>query len=156
KKLRELYRSSNLEVKILGFSLFLSLCNLGSYAQPNERLGADSFQLQNLTITKDKNRKTGEHFDTVNFYVAFNYDYSDSISVFVDGKNVYDVNLNYVKPDTSNTLYPYNRKLFKFPKTKIGKSSKCLIVFENSKKKVIFCLDNRFIFYTLEVLWGAP
>ena len=149
KKLKQQFQGSNLSIKIIVLGLLLLLKSSFIDAQNKMEIG-DRVHLQNIILTKDKIDKAGRSSDNPYFHIAFNYEYGDSISLFVNRKNFYNVNLSYVL-DTNTSFYPYNRALLKLSKKQISKHSKCQIIFRNSKRRVTFHLNRKFEYYVLKV-----
>jgi hypothetical protein len=147
--LKQQYPDNSQLNKVLIFGLLLVFINSFIYAQ--DKSAIKSFRMQKVIITKyDENKKWGDsskHY----FYIAFNYDYEDSISIIVKGKNISNGRLKYAQPDTSSSTYPDNRVLFNLSKTYYPQYSKCHIIFWSSKKRVAFRLNRRFAFYVLDV-----
>lgn len=101
--------------------------------QNNEIHSLDSFHIQKLVIRNDldKSQKGNKDF----FYFAFNYDYGDSISIYIKDKSVYNGKLVYREVDSNSTLFPYNRMLLRFSKKYLNcRKSNCRIIFWHSRK----------------------
>jgi|GEM_PF-5817171 len=153
KKLKQLFQDNNQLIKTLAFGLLLLFKSFFICAQNKSEI-KDKIHLQNIILAKDKIDKGDRTSDNPYFHIAFDYDYGDSISLFVKGKNIYNVRLNYV-PDTSTSFYPYNRMLLKLSNKQISKHSKCEIVFRISRRRAAFRLNRKFEYYSLEVLKNA-
>lgn len=120
----------------------------------NSKLFSDSFHMQELVIKKNVSQEFKRNKES--FYLAFNYNFSDTISILIENKNIYNGRIEYLEADSNSTLYPYNRKLLKFSKNKIHQKSKCQIIFWESKKIVDFYLYRRISYYTLDMLKNKP
>jgi hypothetical protein len=140
-------------IKTLALGLLLLFKSSFIYAQNKSEI-KDRAHLQNIILTIDKIDKANRTSDNPYFHIAFDYNYGDSISLSVKGKNIYNIRLKYV-PDTNTSFYPYNRALLKLSKKQISKHSNCQIIFWNSKRRVTFRLNRKFEYYSLEVLKNA-
>lgn len=111
----------------------------------------DSFNLQTLVIKNNAKQKLNGNKNS--FYIAFNYDFEDSISVWINNDNVYNGKLKYSQVDSNSSVFPYNRSLLKLPdKSKNFYKAKCQILFWRSRKKVEFYVYPKIGYYILEVL----
>jgi hypothetical protein len=151
KRLKKQHRNNSRLIRILTVSFLLFFGNLAIYAQIKGESNVDSIKVKKVIIRKDKNKKVLFADSAEFYYVALNYNYTDSVSLFIDGKNIYNGKMNYLQPDSNSTWFPFNRALLRLPKGYIGRNSKCQIIFRGSKQKVVFSLDKRFRFYTLGV-----
>jgi hypothetical protein len=148
--LKKQFQINNQPIKIIAIGLLLLFNNSFIYAQNKSEI-KDRNGLQNISLTINKIDKADKNNSKPYFHIALDYDYGDSISLFVKGKNFYNIKLNYL-PDTNSSFYPYNRALLKLPKKQFSNHSKCQIIFRNSKRSVTFRLDRKFEYYSLEVL----
>jgi len=84
------------------------------------------------------------------FYVALEYDFDDSISIFLDKKLISIYSLHYKLPKENVANYPNNRLLINLDKkVKIINYKSCTIIFQKKKAYVNFKLSKRYSFYNL-------
>lgn len=139
-------------INVLVFiSFFLFLCNLQTESQGLGVPSLDSLYLQQLIIKKNEDCGINKHKNKFSFSIS--YDFNDSISVFIDEKKIYNGTLKYLLPDTTSTLYPYNRVLLSFSRRNIiSKHPECKICFWWSRRIIRFRLTPQAEFYILEIL----
>jgi hypothetical protein len=137
-------------IRILFFVILLLINSLVKGQTYNKiALLKNGFKTQDLIIKKDilkSDKKKSEH------YLAIEYDFDDSISVFKGEKLIASHKLNYVLPDSDLAIFPNNRMLIKL--RKIADSNKAEVytmVFWKSRLFVEFKINKDIPYYSFWV-----
>jgi len=107
----------------------------------------DKFSKKEIVIKKDLSLNTPS---SLSCYLALQYDFQDSIFIYIGGKLVSKYNLRYILPDTDASIYPYNRKILKLSQNCQSDYGKyCTMVFPNKKIIAEFILCKGVTYYSL-------
>jgi hypothetical protein len=125
--------------------IFFLITSLFAVAQKSL---VDSFETKalNIKINIDKKNQSRK----IEPYIAFNYDFDDSVSVYENGKEIFRTKLVYHKPDLNSESFPYDRRLVRLPQmTNSGKlnGKRCQLILWKSKKIIEFNLQKNATYY---------
>lgn len=128
--------------------LFLTI-RLFVFAQ-DDVLILDSFETKKLTIEVNIDKKVKQR--KIEPYIAFNYVFGDSVSIYENGTEIFRTELVYQRPDSNSEFFPYCRKLVKLHIMKNSnklKHTECRLIFWKSKKVIEFHLHKNATYYVL-------
>ena len=110
----------------------------------------DSFDTKKLNVEIHIDKKVTQR--EIEPYIAFNYDFGDSVSIYKNGKEIFRTQLVYQRPDSNSTLFPYTRKLIRLQRMKNSNKLNyvnCQVIFWKSKKVIEFYFHKNAMYYVL-------
>ena len=105
----------------------------------------------NLKYSKSPVKEISENGHDTLKYIAISYDFSDSISVFVNDKFIQSFPLVWVQPDSSTTIYPFNRRLIKLDHLDFRRKRICVLFFHRSNQHMVFAIKRRYQYYGITI-----
>ena len=145
-------KNNNLKAEWTSFyfvGFILVSCNVvaqKTYSQ-EERLHKMELSVSKDVLKKDK--------PPVDYYITLNYDFADSISIYLNKDEIYHGKVDYEAGNSERSFYPDNRKLinisFLANKMKMGHGQYCKLKFWRVGKYIEFRLLKSIHYYDLGV-----
>jgi hypothetical protein len=123
---------------------FLLLGSISAKAQGSSTAPLDSLKKINLKIISSAPTK----FKLPGYYLAMEYNFADSILVYVNGTLISHRRLPYSLPDKDSEIYPDNRLLLKLKMPRKVRLKYCTVVFLRKKCYMQFKIYRKITYYS--------